>query len=140
MSIKLYRTSDRIPIKIGDAIFRVSPLTKAQKISVQSMIMKENGDLIEDTYEKAALLFKYSIKGVEGVEYATGGNYVVEMEDGVLSDKCVDDLLNMEEKNKLAVVLWSFVDSIKSKAIAPDGKPLKGVEILPPEGSEFVKK
>lgn len=141
MSIKLYRTTDRIPIKIGDAIFKVSPLTMEQKNEMQSFTTKESGVTIQDIFKKTKLLFKYSIKEVSGIEYATGGEYKLSFDDdGTLSDECVEEFLNMEEKAKLSTVLWSFIVAISDKAIGPDGKPLKGVEILPVIGGDSTKK
>jgi len=144
MSIVVYKTSHRIPIKIGDAIIKVSPLNEGQRLEIQDGSIKEDGTLKEDIFVKGKKLFKYSIKEIEGFDLPNGEKYELSFEDEkkeALTDECVNDFFNMKIKAKVAEILWSFFNEFCDKPKnAATGKIITGIEILPAEGVEEVKK
>lgn len=142
MSIIIYKTTDLIPVKIGSAIFKVSPLNLDRKLQLQETYKKENGEIVQYAVEKMKLLFKYSIKDILGVKLATGADYKVSLdEDGSLSDECVEDLCNIGCGTELQSVLWGFVkQGFGDKPLNALGEIVEGVELLPPEGADNIKK
>jgi hypothetical protein len=116
--MKIYKTTDRLKIKIGDAIITISPLNLEQKIEIQTVLSKGTTDAI---YRGSALALKYAVKDVEGITFANGEKYVVELENGVLKDSIVEDLLNFEQAQDLMITCNSLVEGIP-----------KGVELINP--------
>ena len=144
MAVKIYRLSDRIPVKIGEITFKLGPMTAEQRIDVMECYETVGGETVGDMVRATMKVIKYSVKDVDGIEYATDeGQYKVQFEDDskrALSDECVDELLGLEQKTELATVCYAFLNGIPSEIIDPrTKKKLKGVEMLPAEKSEGKK-
>lgn len=134
---KIYRLSDRIPVKFGDIVIKFGILTKHQRTEINSATMIENGERVVDVNLATWLSLKYSIKGIEGVTYATGGEFEVEFEDDktCLSDACVEEILTLEIRDNLYLAATQMVNGVPDKIIHPlTRKELKGVKVLPVEG------
>jgi hypothetical protein len=142
MSIKIYRTTDLIPIKIGSAIFKVSPLDFGQKMELQETYSKEKGTVVQYALDKLKLLFKYSIKDVQGVKLASGGDYKVSFdENGHLDEQCIEDMCNIGCGTELSTVLWGFVKrGFGGKPVDVEGNIIEGIELMPAEGADNIKK
>jgi len=125
MSI-IYRTSDTISVKIGDITIKVSPLTYAQKEDVQAQFYDKK------IVGAGRLAIKYAVKGIEGMFLYDGAPYSVEKESGVLTDSCVDDLMNMEHSVKLIQVCSALLNNVPTEIVDPKGKKIKGIEIMRP--------
>lgn len=123
MSI-IYKTTDRIPVKISDITVFISPLTYAQKEEIQNAFMQNK------VFEASRLAIKYAVKKLDGVSLSDGSSYTLELENGALTDGCVDDLLNMSQSQKLAMVCSTLVGSIPTQILDDRGNPVEGVEIL----------
>lgn len=128
--MKIYRVTDKIPVKINSLEFKISPLSYLQKQEVQAEIMKAEMGQPMALMNAARIAVKYSVKEVSGIEDMDGNAYELEFDDsGVLSDNCVDDLLNCDQDQKLQVLCASLVQGVPQKLIGQDGKPIEGVVI-----------
>lgn len=124
---RIYKRTDRIAVKIDDVVVKLAPLTLDHKIQVQQAMLNghQKSDLKEAT-RGISLAIKYSLKGIEGVEDSDGNPYKLEFDDeSNLSDSCVDDLMNVEFMEKLALVCSSM-----AKGVPNNFDQLKGVELV----------
>lgn len=145
MSVKIYRMTDRIPLKIGDVTFKLGPMSAEQKMDISGCYKTVEGESVADVGAATMKVLKYSVKDVEGIEYgAGGGEYKVSFVNGCdaeLTDDCVGELLTLEQKSQLVTACFAFVNEIPKQVNDPiTNKKLKGVEILPAEQGEAVKK
>ena len=122
----IYRTSDRIDVKIGALVVKISPLTKYQKEKIQTL------SLDEKLIDAAGEAIKCGIKSIEGLKLADGSDYELSFDDNnELLDECVDDLMNLEECGKLTSVCAALVNGIPKEFINPyTGKKIDGVEFI----------
>lgn len=127
MSI-IYELSDRITVNIDDIKFKVSPLSYAQKSEIQDLAEKCT-QTREMRYmrEAAFKAVQFAVKGVTGLTRPNGDIFELEMDNGILSEKSVDALLNIRMVDKLATVCTSLVNGISGKVFDENGKPLEGV-------------
>jgi hypothetical protein len=89
----IYRLTDRIPCKIGELTFWLSPLSHEQKVNLLECKKMEGGQEVVDNVRRARLAMKYGIKEVEGVSCADGTPYRPDMDtDGTLSWAAVDEI------------------------------------------------
>ena len=123
--MKLYKITDRIKIKIGDMVVSVSPLTYDQKIEIQTALSQ--GTDAKSLYTGSILAMRYGIKEIKGIELIDGSEYELQFEDGVLTEECAKELLNVEMGNELLAACNAFVSGI------PKQIPIKGVEIVNPK-------
>lgn len=126
---KIYTINDKIPVKIGDIIFYISPLKYSQKCELQSYMTKaiedNNMQLAQDAAFKA---IQYSVKDVKGLTHMDGSEFRVDIEEGILSEESVDNLLNIEHSTKLAALCTSLINGIANKIIDPyTGKTMEGI-------------
>jgi hypothetical protein len=131
----IHKITDRIKVKIGEITFHLSPLSWDQKQDIVSDAKLVEGKPTNrnSTYK----CLKYAVKNIEGVTLADGSPYVVQLENNVLSDECVEDLLNLELSNKLIIACYSMVQGVPSKIINPvTGQILEGVEIVHKESKK----
>lgn len=127
--MKIYRMNDRVRIKVKDVSFIVSPLNYAQKAEISGCITLQGSVQLEDTMKSLFLILKYSIKGLEGVENQDGKPYKLEMDGEVLSDECVNDILNLGVP-ELTIAAYQLLNGIPDKIMDPTtGKEIKAVKI-----------
>jgi hypothetical protein len=119
---------DRIRVKISDLVFELAPLSYKQKIEIQNMI------LAGKQVEGSILCVRYALKGVEGIENIDGEPYELVFEgDGntILSESCIDDILNIEDAMKLQLVCANLLAGIPKEVVNPNtGEPIEGIKIL----------
>lgn len=122
MSI-VYRTSDRLTVKVGGLVFKISPLSKYQKEKIQTLSIDNK------LMQSAAEAIKSAVKGVSGLKDMHGDEYSLEMDNNKeLTEECVDDLMNLEESPQLALICASLLNGIPKDFVDPfSGKKLKGV-------------
>jgi hypothetical protein len=139
--VKIYRPSDRIVVKIGDVTFKLAPLTLHQKTEVQAAMIEGKGKLnIRDLTRGIALALKYSLKSVQGIVDSDGNQYQLSQENGILTDECIDDLMNMEISNQLAMIASNMATGVPKVFTDDKGQPLKGVELIEEKKEESEKK
>lgn len=130
MARKIYKTSDRITIAIDDIKLVVSPLTYETKCDIQANLL--TGDAM-GIVKAAKLAIQHGVKDIKGVEHADGSEYELQFENGVLTEECIDDLLNIDQDSKLSFVCTKLLDGIPKEFIDPQtGKKMEGIKIERP--------
>jgi len=131
---RIYKLSDRIPVKIHDLEIEISPLSFEQKSVCQSLIM--SGD-----HMKAAVYALQScLKSVKGVENADGSPYELLMDGDKVKSECIDDLLNLSESTEMQYVAMSLIQGIPKIFVDPiTEKPIKGVSFVNSSGKKKRK-
>lgn len=133
--VKLYRTTDRIPVKIDSLKFKISPLSFEQKAEIQAILIEGTPMAIVRAAKEA---IKCSVKEIEGLVDYEDQPYKLEFEGDKLTDSCVDDLLNVDPDDKLSLVCTSLLNGIPKSFVDPQsGKAIKGISI---ERSKAEKK
>lgn len=135
--MKIYKTTDKISVKIEDVEFKISPLSYQQKVNVQSELIKAQGGNPMAIMTAARLAIKYSVKAVSGIQDVDGNQYQLEFDGTELSEACVDDLLNLDPEQRLQLVCMSLLQGKPTQPVDADGKPIKGIKI---EGNDKGKK
>lgn len=105
--------TDRIPVRIGELTFWISPLSAGQKGILLAQGKMVSGEETEEAMRGAALVLKFSVKGVDGCKDATGGEYKCEFDpDGCLTDDCVSEILQLDGCAKLVRLAneWAVSD------------------------------
>jgi hypothetical protein len=137
---RIYKRTDRITVKIDDIIVKLGPLSLHQKTEVQVAMMKgaKNTDIREAT-RGLALAIQYSVKGIDGVVDGDGP-YQLKFDNEILTEACVDDLMNMELASKLSLVCAGMINGVPNEFTDSKQNPLAGVEIVNPEKTDPEKK
>ena len=122
----VYRTTDRLKLKVKDLVFTLSPLNRYQKARIQDMIVDDK------MTEAACESIRCSIKSISGVQTLDGSEYGLEFnENGELIDSCVDDLFNLDVSPELSQICVSLLNGIPKVFTHPlTGKKLKDVEYV----------
>ncbi len=135
---RIYKRSDRIPVRIGSIVVMLAPLTIDQRTEIQQdlFVARRSNDLTIGTRAiKNAI--RYSVKGVKGISSGSGEPYELQFdEDKNLTSECIDDLLNLENNDSLSMVCVSLVRGIKPEFTDESGKPIDGVEVLKDQSSD----
>lgn len=93
----IYRISDRIPIKVGDVTFLVSPLTLSQRGEISAMAKRKEGEDRVKPLDVAIRSIKYGLKGVEGLTLSDGSVFELEFDDaGNLTDESLEDVMQLD--------------------------------------------
>lgn len=122
----IYKTTDKIPVKVHDLTFDISPLTSQQKEEIQNEFLSKR------VVNATKLAIKYAVKGIKGATLVDGSPYGLSFESGTLTDECVDELLNMGYSTEISLVCSQLVAGIPDKIVDDQGKPVKGIKILKP--------
>jgi len=141
LALKVYPLSARIPVKIGDVVFKLAPFSQSQKIELAEFSQFEGGAYLQNASLLVFRAMRYSIKSVTGlVDAITGEEYkLVFDEAGYLTEECANDLLNLEISDKMVLMCMAFLKGIPTELLDHrTGKPVEGVEILAAESG--VKK
>ncbi len=137
---KIYKRTDRIVVKIDDITVKLSPLSLDQKTEIQqAMLVGSSKGNIKELTRGISLSIKYALKGMEGVVDSDGNPYTLHFENEILSDSCVEDLMNLEVTKKLYTVCSTLANGIPAKFVDEDGKPIEGVELVKPGKPEEKK-
>lgn len=141
--MKIYRTSDRLQLKIEDIVFYVSPLDYATKMSIQDLGLKAAKGSMESAMEMFSLVLKRSVKGVKGIENQDGSAYELEKdENGNLTDECVNDLLNSSCGERLTIAAGRLLRGVPDESELRDdkGNVIEGVSFLSGNGESLSSK
>ena len=134
---RIYKTTDRIKVKIDDITVTLAPLEFNQKQEGQAMILRGQKQEDEHAITKGVIQFiKWSLKDIEGVEDSEGIPYKIKFHNNEVSDESISDLMNLEIHPKLMQVCSSLAITIPQVFLDQKGKPLKGVELLPSNKKE----
>lgn len=137
--MRVHTSADLIAVKIDDesnkdrpVIIKFRPLTYQQRKEVLSKVVQAGGNLIEDKMEMCRLAVRYSVKSVSGLETASG-DYSIEMDpDGFLSDKSLDDIMNIPD---ISIPLMQGAIQIATNGpfralLDETGEALQGVSVI----------
>ena len=138
----VYRTTDRITIKIQDVEFKIAPLPYAEKIKIKSSLARHGGANIEDISKTSIDVIRYSVKEVKGLMYADGSELKLELdESGNLTDESVNELMNIEMSENLVGSVIQLMNKITNKIVDENGEEIKGIKIVLPKAKGLkVKK
>lgn len=133
------KTSDKISLKVGELVVKISPLTQLQKTEVNQLLMSGN---LDQTMKGTALAIAYALKDIDGINNEDGTKYVLEKDDqGKLNDNIVDDLLNAPFAGEITLVAFNLLNGVPEEFIDPEtGEKLKNVDIIKSEGKKPAKK
>lgn len=136
MSI-VYKTSDRIKIKVDDIVLYVSPLKYHDKNKIQALLV--SGD-VDSIMQGATQALKCAIKDVKGLKLADDhlADYKLTFDDnGELSDESLDDLMNLQYNAKFSNICLKLVDGIPDEFIDnASGEVMEGVYIIKSDDSK----
>ena len=96
----IYRTSDRIEIKIDDFKIKIKPMSFEEKSQVIAEIQKAQQTKDMASLQKASLMpIRLALKSIEGVEDINGEPYSLQFdENNHLTDECLNEVLSLSEK------------------------------------------
>lgn len=128
--MKIFRMTDRIPVKIGELTVWFGPLTYDQKAEINGLVQMRSGEEKVDGYRLAFLSLKYGVKGVDGVKDSEDKPYQVEFEESgmALTDDCTMDLIGLGDSQKVIMAVTRLVNEIKEYEIQGVKIDLKGVK------------
>lgn len=116
--MRVYLPTDRIPVRIGEITFWISPLSVAQKSILSGYFRMEGGEEIADRKGMNEKLMRLSVKGVDGVEDASGEPLVLEVgADGELTDDSYEVLKELSGAHLLVKLCMGFVSKIHDPGI-----------------------
>ena len=132
MAITVRKATDRIEIQIGDAKFKMAPLSQDQKIKLMEYVSMDGGSRVENLAKMSFLSVKFVLKEASGLVYADGSEYKLELDnDGLVSDKSISELMNTEISQELLTCSQSFMQGIPKEIINPmTKKKFENVEII----------
>lgn len=121
--MKIYKSSDRIPVRLGSITFWLSPMLWRHKTEIIGLTQLSGGTEKVDGNKVAFLTVKYSLKSVDGLQCADGTPYELEIDsEGIPTDDAVSELFQLDNVERLVVVASTWISKIKALDI-------EGVEI-----------
>ena len=136
--MKIFKMSDRITLTIKGIIFKLSPLSFAQKGEIHTCTKMNGGVEEQDTIRMTFLAVKYTVKAVSGIIDSNGEKYELEFDGDILSDDCVNDLLNLEICQEVGIAALNFLNGVPRKICDQFQKEIPGVTLSFPQ--DEVKK
>ena len=124
--MKIFKMSDRMSLSINGVLFKLSPLSFAQKGEIHACSQMSGGVEEQDTIKMTFLAVKYTVKEIKGIVDCHDNEYELEFEGDVLSDACVNDLLNLEICAQIGISALNFLNGIPSKSAISSKKKLRG--------------
>lgn len=131
MAIKVYRANSKISVKIGDAVFKLSPFTQEQKIELMQFVSMDGGSRIENLAKMSFMACKFAIKEVSGIVYEDGSEFKLEVDEKGVTDKCLSELMNTEINQELLASCQALLQGVPKEILNPvNQKKFDNVEIL----------
>ena len=121
--------NDRVSLKIGKITFKLAPLNYLQKQELAGCSRLISGEEHFDLLKAQSLYIKYSLKEITGLTCYNNEKYELEFDGDFLTDDCLSEILNIEEREKLTVAAWQLLNGIKELTNPLTGKKLAGVKI-----------
>ena len=132
----IYKKNDLITLKIADLTFKIKPLAYMERVEIMACSSKQEGSVIENAAKATYLAIKYAVKDFQGAKLIDGSDYKLEFDnEGYVSEESINDILNIENNNKLGLALNNFLKGVPTKLINPfTNEELEGVEIIQQTG------
>lgn len=131
--MRIYKTTQKIEVKIDKISIFISPLTYNQKMELQGLMMKASTDMGQ-AMELVKKAMSMAIKDINGVviedENGKDTDYKLDFNGTELSDDCINDLLNMPISNKISSVCSSLLAGIPDRILDQNGEPIEGITII----------
>lgn len=122
---RIYRKSDRISLKIDDLVVKIAPLGVHQKAMIQQAMLEGQAEKSVEKATKGILLaLKFGLKDISGLEDADGNPYQLQFDEDGLTDDCIDDIMNIQQKDKLILACSTMANAI------PTSFKIEGVEFI----------
>ena len=134
----VYRTTDRVDIKIGEVIVQISPLNYQQKSEILGFTKMQSGQEVVDGSRMALHTLKCCVKGINApnVEYPDGSSFSLSFdEDKILTDDSLSELLQILSSEKLIMIASKLLNQS-----VQDVDAIEGVELVTPEVTSIKKK
>ena len=135
--MRIYKRTDRIPVKIGELTVKIAPLSLEQKAEVSTKLISgrvkgESKDLLHATM----LAIKYAVKSIDGLTDGDDKPYQLQFDGELLTDECASELMNMSISGKVQSVCLALINNIPDEFTDfVTGQKLDGVEILKKESA-----
>jgi len=103
----VYRTTDKIPVKMGEHTVLISPLSHEQYAEVTSKMRYEGGQVVQDQSSMIAAALRFSIKGFSTtaeVTFHDGRDFELEWDGDLLSKESLDTLYQILGTGTMAVI------------------------------------
>lgn len=102
----VYKTTDRIPVKIGEVTLWIAPLSAGQYAEVVSLTKLKGGQEIPNAGGMALLTLSYCIKSVDGLDakFLDGSEFELEFEGEKISDESLNCLIQILGSDKLCLL------------------------------------
>lgn len=121
----VYKTTDRIPLKLGDITIWVSPLSAYQKADILSTMKMQGGVEVADGPKMALLTIKHSVKrltGLNGIKFFDGSEVTLTFDKNEsLDEESLNTLMQVINYSKLtdiaAQLLISNIDELKIEGV-----------------------
>jgi len=131
MAIVAYRPGDLVKIKIGEAVFHVSPLKYGQKTEILSLTQPQGGIVFTDVAQASYKLVKYCVKRVENIVYPDGKPLGISVVNDELTDESAEELMNLSITAELILACQSMLGGVPDKVIHPQtGEVVQNIKIL----------
>lgn len=89
MAITVYRTTDIIPIKLGEVTLHIRPLSADQRAEIQNMTELKSGVYEYAADKMAVAALRYSIRKIEGINFSDGP-LEAGFDGELLNQECID--------------------------------------------------
>jgi len=126
---KILRMSDRVVLSIGEVKFTLAPMNHLQKQEISACSKMIGGEEHFDMMASQIVYLKHSIKDIEGIKDYKGNDYKLNFEGNQLTDECVSEILNLEQRSDLTVAAWQLLGGIQDLVDPDTGEEMKGVEL-----------
>jgi hypothetical protein len=119
----VFEVTDKVKVEVDSLVFEVSPLSFLIKSKIQTQVVQG------DALGAAVTALKAGIKSVKGLKRKDGSDYVLSFDGDMVSDKSIDDLMNIPHSQKLIAICMNLISGMPEKQfVDQNGKPLDGVK------------
>jgi hypothetical protein len=139
MSVVLFSSKDLVPVDFLDVqtnevafTLLFSPISQSKKIALSRKLQNLKQDDFEAVMDATKDLIKACLKGIEGVETPDGEAFELEMEKGVITDDCFDNILELPMIDKVFTVAGLFLRSVPTPEmdlVDMQGNIVSGVKV-----------
>lgn len=106
----ILRIGDRVPVKIGEVTFWLTPLTQAQKTELLAYFKQKSGEEVVDKQAYAHRAARMAIKAVEGLKLIDNSEYQLTFDENEeLTQECLEELLGLQGSQSMLSACDRFV-------------------------------
>ena len=127
----IFKTTDKVPVKIADLTFWISPLTLDQRRQINDLTKTQGGVEKVDGFSAAEYYIKFGVKAIDGLTLADGSNYQCGYnDDGTLDDATIGDIFQLACFSQLITACTNLaaVAANKLEGVTVDLKAVKSIK------------